>query len=439
MSLTRKYRPSSLQNYLGQETREILKKRFKLGKPLPNVILLTGGAGTGKTTAARILSTEYQCLDRTETGYACGKCVMCEELKETLVHSTVGDVTAGVLEVDVASDSGKNDIQAKLEEVLLEPIPPIKYHILILDEFHMATRQTQNMLLKVLEEPPKHLVFMLCTTNPEKIIDTILSRVQFRLSVKKASIEEMTNRLEYICKSEGYDYTTESLTAIANLTNRVPREALNLLENIFNTYGQVTLDTVGEATNSLGNEIAITYFKYLKKGISGILEFISILQKEDIDLNVFYNTLCKVCLDATRIRFGIGLENYTAKYTKALQPILKGVSKAELSRILFTLGEYSKIQINDLSLIQLSLIIGGHIEYEIKDNASAENKQGFSQYVATLKQENTIDKIERQAVTGETVHTVFEGAKQVTGGIDLPNLSEQSTNSVLSLNSLFSD
>lgn len=334
VAFARKYRPRTADEYMGEHIRKILENRFSDVKNFPQTILLHGTRGCGKTSFARLLSKEYHCMNRVD-GHACGKCEMCQEIDNNLINSEAGVTALGVQEVDIASDSGKANIEEILEEAMQEPIYPLVYKVLILDEFHMATRQAQNRLLKILEEPPKHLIFILCTTNPENILDTILSRCQLKIEVKKANIDELANRLLYVCKQENIKTSMEALRVIAKKADRVPREALMLLESIAKNYNYVVnIENVQKQTGDVASEIYIEYIRAANLSLEAIMQFNRKLKDLDITYKKFMSGLTQFVLDSLYIKYAIGIEDYPVEYVKAIKSLFKTYNSEEFDMLL---------------------------------------------------------------------------------------------------------
>ena len=187
---TRKYRPSSFDDYMGDDVKRMVQNRFRNRDDIPNTIMLYGTRGTGKTSMARLLAKEIHCLNPID-GHSCGQCEMCQEIDEYISSTEAGAECSGITEVDAATTTGKGDINDIIEDALIPPLYPLNYKVLILDECHMLSTSAQNSLLKVIEEPPAHLIFILCTTDPEKVIGTIHSRIQLKIEVRRKSVAEL--------------------------------------------------------------------------------------------------------------------------------------------------------------------------------------------------------------------------------------------------------
>lgn len=436
VAFPRKYRPKNIGEYMGESVRNILVNRFSDEKNFPQTILLHGTRGCGKTSAARLIALEYHCLDRS-SGHACGKCEMCLEIGEKLIASEAGVSAMGVQEVDIASDNGKADIDNILEEAMLEPMYPLKYKVLILDEFHMATKQAQNRLLKILEEPPKHLVFILCTTNPENIIDTITSRCQLKIEVKKASVEELSDRLLYVCQQEKIKTSMEALRIISKKSDRVPREALMMLENIAKNCGyNVTLENVQKQTGDVASSVYMEYYKAANESLESIMLFNQRLKELDISPKNFINGLTRFTLDCLYVKYAIGIEDYPPDYVKSVKKLFKMYNSSELDTLL-QIVEYAVKMIDsddtkaELVITTTAIRIGkvGIMSVGLSNQdveAEKENKASMLAYKGLLKEDREASKeVKLKTVTETSLVSVFGKTAESlkTGGIEplLPN------------------
>ena len=279
----RKYRPKTMDDYLGESIRQIVKNRFTREDARPSVMMIYGTRGCGKTTFARIISKYYLCENPKEDGRPCEECDVCLSINETLINGEAGVETPGVVEVDATTANGKEAIQNIIEDAIIPPTYT-KKKLLILDECHMITAQAQNSLLKIIEDIPPHLVVIFATTDPEKVLGTVHSRCQLKLEVKKQSIDDMASRLLQIATYEGVTTSREALKIIAKKGDRVPRECINLLESIAKNYGnQVTISNVRA---SLKDIISIYCFYEAANSIENILLFNNKLKEMDITQDV---------------------------------------------------------------------------------------------------------------------------------------------------------
>lgn len=221
--LARKYRPRKFADMVGQSHITTALGNAITTNRVAQAFLLTGSRGTGKTTMARLLASALNCRERTDDAFEpCGKCASCTAIARS------NDLD--VVEMDAASNSRVDDIRDKLESIN-RPAGG-RYRIFIIDEVHMLSTSAFNALLKTIEEPPPHLKFILATTNPEKIPETILSRCQ-RYDFRRATIAEIVERLEMICKAEGAAPGDGLLRAIAEMVEGGLRDALSRLDQLF--------------------------------------------------------------------------------------------------------------------------------------------------------------------------------------------------------------
>ena len=258
-SLYRKYRPLTFDSVVGQQhIVSTLEHAITEGR-LSHAYLFCGPRGTGKTTMARILAKALLCRNaeaaRTEGASGCMPDGTCEEC-ELIAEGNHPDV----YELDAASRTGVDNVREEIiNSVNFAPVRG-KYKIYIIDEVHMLTTAAFNALLKTLEEPPAHVIFVLCTTDPQKILETILSRCQ-RFDFHRIGNEDIERRLAYVCEQEGFDYDDEALAIVARHAKGGMRDALSTLEQL-SVFGNGTVHAddarslLGEVSDQILGEFA---------------------------------------------------------------------------------------------------------------------------------------------------------------------------------------
>ena len=240
-ALYRKWRPKTFDEVVGQEhITEILKKQVLTGR-LSHAYLFTGTRGTGKTTCAKLLARAVNCLNPVG-GSPCGVCDICRGIES----GAILDVT----EMDAASNNGVDDVRALRDEAVYAPVAA-RRRVYIIDEVHMLSRQAFNALLKIMEEPPEHLIFILATTELYKVPATILSRCQ-RYSFRRVPPELIRERLLQVAGAEGMELTEEAAGLLSRLADGALRDALSLLDQCSGT--KVDLERVISAVGIAENE-----------------------------------------------------------------------------------------------------------------------------------------------------------------------------------------
>lgn len=230
LALYRLYRPSDFKNFVGQDAiRKTIQNELK-SEHLGHALLFCGPRGTGKTSLARLVAKSLNCLQRQADGEACNLCVRCEEMNAG--HAL------DVIEIDAASHTGVDEVR----EVIIEKAdfaPTVaRAKVYIIDEVHMLSKSAFNALLKTLEEPPDFAYFILATTDPHKIIETILSRCQ-RFDFRKIPDEVIAERLKLVAEKEKIQTDEKALRLIARLARGGLRDALVILEQL-NENGRIT-------------------------------------------------------------------------------------------------------------------------------------------------------------------------------------------------------
>ncbi len=234
-ALYRKWRPKTFSDVIGQpQITETLRRQVAEGRT-SHAYLFTGTRGTGKTTCAKILARAVNCL-RPVDGDPCGECEICRGLEDGSLLD--------VMEIDAASNNGVENVRAIIEETSFTPARA-KYRVYIIDEVHMLSPAAFNALLKTLEEPPAHVVFILATTEVHKLLPTILSRCQ-RFDFHRIDPELMAARLEQVSGLEGAQLDQEAALLIARTADGALRDALSLLDQCLGRGTHITLETVYE-------------------------------------------------------------------------------------------------------------------------------------------------------------------------------------------------
>ena len=241
----RKYRPSTFESVVGQRAlTTTLKNAIATGK-LAHAYLFCGPRGVGKTTCARIFAKTINCLHPTADGEACNACESCVAFNEQRSYN--------IHELDAASNNSVDDIRQLVEQVRIPPQIG-KYKVYIIDEVHMLSASAFNAFLKTLEEPPRHAIFILATTEKHKILPTILSRCQI-YDFQRISVEDTVAHLAYVASKEGITAEPEALNVIALKADGGMRDALSIFDQVVSfTGGHITYQSVIENLNVLDYE-----------------------------------------------------------------------------------------------------------------------------------------------------------------------------------------
>ncbi len=349
----RKWRPQTLSEVVGQEAViQTLRHAVETGK-IAHAYLFCGPRGTGKTSTARILAKAVNCPNQAG-GEPCNTCDMCRSITEGRALD--------VIEIDAASNRGIDEIRSLREKANYAP-SLARYKVYIIDEVHMLTEAACNALLKTLEEPPRHVIFVLATTEAHKVLPTIVSRCQ-RFNFHRLAQTAIADKLKLICHKEGIDADPESLALIARAATGSLRDAENILQQMIALYGNhVKLEQI-QISLGLGWDPRIKQLAQclVSKDLAGGLRVINSVSRDGVDLRQFNlsfvqylrglllaKSRCQEALDFTREDLA-EMESLAANAT--LDFLLKAVKS--FSSLDFRTDNYSALPL-ELALLDCAL------------------------------------------------------------------------------------
>lgn len=359
-ALYRKYRPTKFSEIVGQEHITRTLRNQIIANRVGHAYLLTGGRGTGKTSAAKILARAINCLNP-QDGEPCNECEICK----AAIQGSLTDI----VEMDAASNNSVEDIRSIREEVNFLPTVA-KYRVYIIDEVHMLSVGAFNALLKTLEEPPEHVKFILATTEPQKLPATILSRCQ-RFDYKKISPENIKLRLEYICKQSNISITDEALKTISVLAEGAMRDGLSILERcVQEGEDEITDDKVKEL-------VGIPKVEYINTIVNSVincdvdetLKNIDIVIDDGKDLNNLIWEIIKYVKDILVFKSSGNLSLYNENELSKIKEIADKSSKQRLLDMIYSLSELA----NDLKMTTQKTIM---LEVGIMKLCNCDQKSG---------------------------------------------------------------
>jgi len=319
--LYRKYRPKSFAEIVGQEhVIQTLSNAISTGL-ISHAYLFTGPRGSGKTTIARILAKAVNCENRKEGQFdPCGKCSSCLEV--------MSNRSMDLMEIDAASHRGIDEIRELREGIKFSPAKS-KYKVFIIDESHQLTKEAANALLKTLEEPPSHAIFILATTEIHKMIPTIISRCQ-RFDFRKLTLSEIIKRLEFVAQKEKVKIDKSALELIALNSQGAIRDAEGLLDQVFTFSGTLGKDQAIKAENikdllGIADTNLISQFvEFLtdKRGEEAI-KFLNESFEKGYDLQEFSRSLINYLRQALIVKIS----------PEPMNPIIIGLTKEEQEKL----------------------------------------------------------------------------------------------------------
>ncbi len=324
--LARKYRPQVFNEVYAQDhITKILKNTIEMDR-IAQAYLFTGPRGVGKTSMARIFSKSLNCLENGPTTTPCNSCQNCNEI-------TQGN-SSDVIEIDGASNTGVDDIRDLQKELMYSPSNS-SYKIYIIDEVHMLSKSAFNALLKTLEEPPENVIFIFATTEPNKVLPTIISRCQ-RFDFKRIPVHSIIKRLEDICEKENIEADKEALFLIAKKADGSMRDAQSLMDQIM-AYGKEkilytdVLSIFGIVPDDVYNDIMMNISA---KEPNKIIKLLHKLLEKGNDIQEFLNGLLDYIRNLLMYKVGIEIPVISKSKEKALAKICSKFTENDLLYLL---------------------------------------------------------------------------------------------------------
>lgn len=394
----RKYRPSTFDTVVGQRALTTTLKNAIASKKLAHAYLFCGPRGVGKTTCARIFAKTINCLHPTAEGEACNECESCKAFNEQRSYN--------IHELDAASNNSVEDIRSLIEQVRIPPQIG-KYKVYIIDEVHMLSQAAFNAFLKTLEEPPRHALFILATTEKHKILPTILSRCQI-YDFNRISVMDTVEHLENVAKKEHIEVEPEALNIIAQKADGGMRDALSIFDQVVSfTNGHITYQSVIENLNVLDYEY---YFKltdcFLENRVEDCLLLFNDVLKKGFDGNHFITGLSSHFRDllvsrdaATLVLLEVGAsirERYQTQSQKCTPQFLyKAMKLCNDCDLNYRLSKNKRL------LVELTLIQLAQLTAPVDDELAGRSPKKMLTPVFNQKQPASATQTQTSAVQGQ--------------------------------------
>lgn len=378
-ALYRKYRPSNFDEVVGQQPIIQTLKNAIVQNRIAHAYLFCGPRGTGKTSIAKIFAKMLNCED--ESNKPCGKCTNCKMVQ----NGSHPDI----IEIDAASNNGVDEVRNLIDKVKYAPMQG-KYKVYIIDEVHMMTTGAFNALLKTIEEPPAHVVFILATTEPNKVIPTIISRCQ-RFDFNKVSQKDIEKRLSIVCKEEKIEIDPEAISLIAQLADGGMRDSLSILDQcIAYCSSNITVDNVREIYGVLTTSDIGKLFEHLyEHEVDALIQQIQECSDKGMDLKRLTSDFITLLKESIILDYSSNSHLVSNTHKEVVEKyLLKSPSPFRfnvLNELMDVFNKYNYAS-NVLDYLETALLKSISNSYEIKsktthdviEDSDGENKENFA-------------------------------------------------------------
>lgn len=378
-ALYRKYRPSNFDEVVGQQPIIQTLKNAIVQNRIAHAYLFCGPRGTGKTSIAKIFAKMLNCED--ESNKPCGKCINCKMVQ----NGSHPDI----IEIDAASNNGVDEVRNLIDKVKYAPMQG-KYKVYIIDEVHMMTTGAFNALLKTIEEPPAHVVFILATTEPNKVIPTIISRCQ-RFDFNKVSQKDIEKRLSIVCKEEKIEIDPEAISLIAQLADGGMRDSLSILDQcIAYCSSNITVDNVREIYGVLTTSDIGKLFEHLyAHEVDALIQQIQECSDKGMDLKRLTSDFITLLKESIILDYSSNSQLVSNTHKEVIEKyLLKSPSPFRfnvLNELMDVFNKYNYAS-NVLDYLETALLKSISNSYEIKskttrdviEDSDRENEENFA-------------------------------------------------------------
>lgn len=379
-ALYRKYRPSNFDEVVGQQPIIQTLKNAIVQNRIAHAYLFCGPRGTGKTSIAKIFAKMLNCED--ESNKPCGKCTNCKMVQ----NGSHPDI----IEIDAASNNGVDEVRNLIDKVKYAPMQG-KYKVYIIDEVHMMTTGAFNALLKTIEEPPAHVVFILATTEPNKVIPTIISRCQ-RFDFNKVSQKDIEKRLSIVCKEEKIEIDPEAISLIAQLADGGMRDSLSILDQcIAYCSSNITVDNVREIYGVLTTSDIGKLFEHLyAHEVDALIQQIQECSDKGMDLKRLTSDFITLLKESIILDYSSNSQLVSNTHKEVIEKyLLKSPSPFRfnvLNELMDVFNKYNYAS-NVLDYLETALLKSISNSYEIKsktaheviEESDGENEENFDE------------------------------------------------------------